>query len=147
MTVIEGPCPTPVCQNGIREDGEECDDGNAVDNDGCRNNCTLPFQIVDIAEVTASSDSAATPTAAPPTSTTTAPSEDGISDGVLAGVVVLLALAALAILLFVLCFGYCSGGSSSSVASGESIIPSKSGYRPVNTLADYAEEEYYEKRD
>ena len=147
VTVMGGPCPTPVCQNGIREDGEECDDGNAVDNDGCRNNCTLPFQIVDIAEVTASSDSAATPTAAPPTSTTTAPSEDGISDGVLAGVVVLLALAALAILLFVLCFGYCSGGSSSSVASGESIIPSKSGYRPVNTLADYAEEEYYEKRD
>jgi len=144
VSVIAGACPTPECQNGILEDGEQCDDGNQIDNDGCPNNCTLLFDIVDFAEVTVTSTSG---TAAPPTSTTPAPSEDGISDGVLAGVVVLLAVAAIAILLFVLCFGYCSGGSSSSVASGESIMPSKSGYRPVNTLADYAEEEYYEKQD
>ena len=29
----------PVCGNGILEDGEECDDGNNVDGDGCDANC------------------------------------------------------------------------------------------------------------
>ncbi|MDC0712661.1 DUF4215 domain-containing protein [Stigmatella sp. ncwal1] len=28
------------CRNGLREGSEECDDGNDVDDDGCRNNCT-----------------------------------------------------------------------------------------------------------
>ncbi|HPA25477.1 MAG TPA: VWA domain-containing protein [bacterium] len=31
-----------VCGNGITEVGEQCDDGNSVDADACRNNCTLP---------------------------------------------------------------------------------------------------------
>ncbi|MCG8425139.1 MAG: hypothetical protein MJE77_45245 [Proteobacteria bacterium] len=31
----------PVCGNGQVEDGEECDDGNDIDNDTCRNDCTL----------------------------------------------------------------------------------------------------------
>src|SRR5437763_503054 len=33
----------PRCGNGIVEPGEECDDGNAVDTDDCRNNCTRPI--------------------------------------------------------------------------------------------------------
>jgi len=34
-------CPAPVCGNGIQETGEQCDDGNTVDGDGCRGDCTL----------------------------------------------------------------------------------------------------------
>jgi len=33
----------PRCGNGIVEPGEECDDGNAVDIDDCRNDCTRPL--------------------------------------------------------------------------------------------------------
>jgi uncharacterized delta-60 repeat protein len=33
--------PDPVCGNGILEDIEECDDGNAIDGDGCDADCTL----------------------------------------------------------------------------------------------------------
>jgi cysteine-rich repeat protein len=29
----------PDCGNGVVEDGEECDDGNRIDTDGCRNSC------------------------------------------------------------------------------------------------------------
>ncbi|MDX2087629.1 MAG: DUF4215 domain-containing protein [Kofleriaceae bacterium] len=32
----------PMCGNGVVEMGEACDDGNTVNNDGCRNNCTRP---------------------------------------------------------------------------------------------------------
>ncbi|MBX3026144.1 DUF4215 domain-containing protein [bacterium] len=32
-------CPTPVCGNGMQERGEECDDGNDYDGDGCRSDC------------------------------------------------------------------------------------------------------------
>jgi cysteine-rich repeat protein len=31
----------PECGNGVVEDAEECDDGNAVNDDGCSNECTL----------------------------------------------------------------------------------------------------------
>ncbi|HEU5179235.1 MAG TPA: DUF4215 domain-containing protein [Candidatus Polarisedimenticolia bacterium] len=31
-----------VCGDGVQQTGEMCDDGNGVDTDGCRNNCTLP---------------------------------------------------------------------------------------------------------
>ncbi len=34
--------PRPVCGNGIREAGEECDDGNLDNNDGCLATCQLP---------------------------------------------------------------------------------------------------------
>ena len=37
-----GPCPTgPVCGDGVLDPGEECDDGNDVDGDGCESDCTL----------------------------------------------------------------------------------------------------------
>ncbi|MGH7787203.1 MAG: DUF4215 domain-containing protein, partial [Candidatus Binatia bacterium] len=32
-------CPTPTCGNGMQEPGEECDDGNEFDGDGCRGDC------------------------------------------------------------------------------------------------------------
>lgn len=32
----------PICGNQVREFGEACDDGNRVDNDACRNDCTRP---------------------------------------------------------------------------------------------------------
>jgi cysteine-rich repeat protein len=32
-----------ACRNGLREEGEECDDGNDSDNDSCRNNCTIAY--------------------------------------------------------------------------------------------------------
>jgi cysteine-rich repeat protein len=31
-----------VCGDGRQDAGEACDDGNGVDTDGCRNNCTIP---------------------------------------------------------------------------------------------------------
>ena len=31
----------PVCGNGIVEDGEDCDDGNKIEDDGCDNTCHL----------------------------------------------------------------------------------------------------------
>jgi cysteine-rich repeat protein len=36
-----GPPPPPPCGNGIVDPGEECDDGNTVDGDGCSANCTV----------------------------------------------------------------------------------------------------------
>ncbi len=33
-------CPPPSCGNGAKEAGEECDDGNSIDDDACHNNCT-----------------------------------------------------------------------------------------------------------
>lgn len=32
-------CPTPACGNGVEEPGEECDDGNDFEGDGCRADC------------------------------------------------------------------------------------------------------------
>lgn len=33
------PAPGPVCGNGVKEDGEHCDDGNEADHDGCSATC------------------------------------------------------------------------------------------------------------
>ncbi len=35
--------PEPLCGNGILETGEECDDGNTDDNDGCSSLCKIEF--------------------------------------------------------------------------------------------------------
>jgi cysteine-rich repeat protein len=35
-------CPRVECGNGKLEEGEECDDGNNFDGDGCQANCLLP---------------------------------------------------------------------------------------------------------
>lgn len=48
---------TPVsncCGNGLKESGEECDDGNVVDKDGCSNLCKLPGGHLLITETAAS---------------------------------------------------------------------------------------------
>ena len=45
--------PQAVCGNGILEEGEECDDGNTVNGDGCQADCMLPAcgdNIVDAGE-------------------------------------------------------------------------------------------------
>ncbi len=34
------PAIVPCCGNGVKEGGEECDDGNENDGDTCKNNCT-----------------------------------------------------------------------------------------------------------
>ena len=34
--------PAGSCGDGVRNVGEGCDDGNAIDDDGCRNDCSLP---------------------------------------------------------------------------------------------------------
>ena len=36
-----GACPDPLCGNGDAELGEQCDDGNAIDDDGCHLDCTV----------------------------------------------------------------------------------------------------------
>ncbi|MDC3961666.1 DUF4215 domain-containing protein [Polyangium jinanense] len=39
---VNGACAPIVCGDGIVHPGEECDDGNVVDGDGCQADCTLP---------------------------------------------------------------------------------------------------------
>jgi cysteine-rich repeat protein len=39
MTCIAGQCVSPSCGNGIVESGEECEDGNSIDGDGCSAMC------------------------------------------------------------------------------------------------------------
>lgn len=39
-----GPTPDPVCGNLWLEDGEDCDDGNADEYDGCTSSCTLSLR-------------------------------------------------------------------------------------------------------
>lgn len=45
-TVDDDSVSGPVCGNGILEEGEECDDGNAVDHDGCDSNCSPSTEIL-----------------------------------------------------------------------------------------------------
>src|SRR5262249_37805981 len=40
---IEPAVDVPRCGDGIVEPGEVCDDGNTVDTDDCRNDCSGPF--------------------------------------------------------------------------------------------------------
>ena len=46
FALIQTACPgaggdDPVCGNGVQEQGESCDDGNIIDNDGCSSTCAL----------------------------------------------------------------------------------------------------------
>ena len=36
---------SPVCGNGIIESGEQCDDGNLVDGDGCSSTCQIEIMV------------------------------------------------------------------------------------------------------
>ncbi len=36
------PAITPCCGNGQKEGDEECDDGNEINGDSCKNDCTIP---------------------------------------------------------------------------------------------------------
>jgi cysteine-rich repeat protein len=40
LSCIAGICGSADCGNGIVEPGEQCDDGNDVEGDGCNNDCT-----------------------------------------------------------------------------------------------------------
>ena len=40
--VVDCRSQCPRCGNGIREEYEQCDDGNLIDTDACRNNCRNP---------------------------------------------------------------------------------------------------------
>ena len=37
--------PAPVCGDGVQEGEEECDDGNAIEGDGCLSNCTREWLV------------------------------------------------------------------------------------------------------
>ncbi len=37
------PLPNPNCPNGQPDQGEQCDDGNQINNDGCTNTCRTPI--------------------------------------------------------------------------------------------------------
>lgn len=40
LVCLNGSCAEPVCGNAITEGAEQCDDGNAVEGDGCDPDCT-----------------------------------------------------------------------------------------------------------
>jgi len=40
-TCAANPCPTPPCGNGVLNAGEQCDDGNPLNTDGCSDTCTV----------------------------------------------------------------------------------------------------------
>ena len=46
------PTPTPVCGNGVKETGEDCDDGNTVNCDACPKDCKTSHAPVQCAATT-----------------------------------------------------------------------------------------------
>ena len=40
-----GSCVTPACGNSVTEPGEDCDDGNSTNGDGCNNDCTYSCRV------------------------------------------------------------------------------------------------------
>lgn len=45
-TESDEPPPEPACRDGVLDPNEECDDGNAIDDDECNNDCVLTAAIV-----------------------------------------------------------------------------------------------------
>ncbi|HUT53338.1 MAG TPA: FG-GAP-like repeat-containing protein [bacterium] len=45
---LRAACGVPVCGNGILDPGEQCDDGNLLDGDGCAADCTESFDLVEM---------------------------------------------------------------------------------------------------
>ena len=35
-----------MCGNGVIDEGEECDDGNTIDGDGCSSSCTIEKEVI-----------------------------------------------------------------------------------------------------
>lgn len=51
MTCPGDPTPPPLpCGNGVIDDGEDCDDGNGVEDDGCLSTCKIPTSCADFKE-------------------------------------------------------------------------------------------------
>lgn len=55
-TSSTGTTGDPVCNNGVVEAGESCDDGNDVEGDGCKNDCTKDALFVFISKDTLAAD-------------------------------------------------------------------------------------------
>jgi len=54
-------CPvTPACGDGIPQTGEQCDDGNTVDGDGCSSTCTIEGALATLQHLWASHHATAT---------------------------------------------------------------------------------------
>ncbi len=49
LSCIDDVCLSPTCPNGVEEAFEECDDDNAVDDDGCDADCTLSRAVARLA--------------------------------------------------------------------------------------------------
>jgi cysteine-rich repeat protein len=62
LTIGECTAVDPECGNGVREAGEDCDDGNLVEGDECPSSCTFPT-------TTTTTTLPATTTTLPPTTT------------------------------------------------------------------------------
>lgn len=70
---------TPSCGNGVVDQGEACDDGNANNGDGCSSSCTTENASTPRVTLTTDSASATTDLNAPATITVTATSEMGFT--------------------------------------------------------------------
>ncbi|GEM_PF-3496823 len=54
--LLPNQCPSPQCGNGIKELGEQCDDGNTNNTDQCSNSCELPDLCVENVSLVVVSD-------------------------------------------------------------------------------------------
>lgn len=48
LTCIDDTCVVVLCGNGDIDDDEQCDDANAVDSDGCDNDCTVSAGAIEV---------------------------------------------------------------------------------------------------
>lgn len=45
-TSVDSTGPSSDCGNGVVEDGEQCDDGNLDNQDGCYTSCVVPYEVL-----------------------------------------------------------------------------------------------------